>query len=87
MHPHSKVEGCTTPSALFTNIQKYFYLIDVFHDFSNLTIFQGVILKWRSENFGIYKTLTGAQKCARSPMDVSFEVSLRKGMDKHPLKD
>ena len=56
----------------------------VCHDFSNLAIFQGVILKWRSENFGIYKTLTGAQKCARSPIDVSF--GLRKGMDKH-LKD
>ena len=60
--------------ALFTNIQKKncFFLIDVFHNYSNLALFQGVILKWHSENFGIYKTLTGAQKFARSPIDVPF---------------
>jgi len=61
-----------------------FFLIDAFQNFSNLAIFQGVSLKWHSHNFAIYETLTGAQKCARSPMDVCSQLERRYGQT--PLK-
>ena len=63
-----------------------FFLIDAFQNFSNLAIFQGVSLKWHSHNFAIYETLTGAQKCARSPINKPFGVRVRQPMYSHLLK-